>query len=255
MTFSYISHQLKAKKRHGVHSPFVYNLSEEVLYSKGAKRASEIEKLRQRLSTDPREVELIDLGAGSRVNSGNLRSVSEMVKTSSTPIQVAQMLQRLVIHSGHTHLLEVGTNLGLTSAYLAASSDNAKFIGLEGDPFLASEAVKNLKSLGLNGKILQGPFSETLDLAIDDLAQIDFAYIDGNHQYKPTIEYFKKISQVINSKSVIAVGDIHWSMEMTEAWEEIKEDSNVSLTIDLFHLGLVFFQTGRHGREHFRLKL
>jgi predicted O-methyltransferase YrrM len=255
MARSYIRHQIAAKRRHGVHSPFVYELGENVLYAKSATQEKEIEDLRKKLLKDQKKIELQDYGAGSRVNQSSERRISEIAKNSATPKKVAQLLQRLVQYFESENILEMGTNLGLTTAYLSSANEKTKVWSLEGDPTLAELAVKNLKNLNLNAKILVGEFEESLDSTLNQMKEVDFAYLDGNHRRVPTLAYFKSILPHCHAETVLALGDIHWSDEMEEAWEEIKSNEKITLTIDLFHVGLVFFRKGRSEVEHFRLKL
>jgi predicted O-methyltransferase YrrM len=233
----------------------VYNLSEEVLHKRTAKKASEIEAIRKELLRDQTIINLIDYGAGSRKTSGSKRSVSEIAKTSSTPVVMAQMMQRLISYLELDNVVELGTNLGLTTAYLAAAGPKTRVISLEGDPSLASIAVKNLQKIGLEAEIIEGRFEDNLDLALAKMVNVDFAYIDGNHRKEPTLNYFKSILEKTSANSVLVFGDIHWSEEMEEAWKEIKQNKSVTFTIDLFDIGMVFFRKDRAEVEHFTIRL
>ncbi|MCZ4408072.1 class I SAM-dependent methyltransferase [Cryomorphaceae bacterium 1068] len=255
MAKAYLNYRLKAKKRHGVHSPFVYNLSEEVFYKSSTKKAEEIEAVRKELLRDQTLIELVDYGAGSRIYKGYERSISEIAKTSSSPTAMAQLMQRLISFLNLNNVLELGTNLGITTAYLTAANPNARVISLEGDPSLASIAVKNLQKIGLEAEIIEGRFEDTLDLALAKMPTVDFAYIDGNHRKQPTLNYFQTVLEKTTENSVLAFGDIHWSQEMEGAWNTIKQNKTVTLTIDLFDLGLVFFRKDRTEAEHFIIRL
>jgi hypothetical protein len=48
--------------------------------------------------------------------------------------------------------------------------------------------------------------------------------------------------------------DIHWSEGMERAWEEIKRDPAVTLTIDIFFVGLVFFRKMQLIPQHFTIR-
>ncbi len=252
---AYLNYRLKAKKRHGVHSPFVYTLSEAVFHNRYAKQSSEIEEVRKALLRNYTLIELKDYGAGSRKSTNSKRSVSEIAKTSSTPIAMAQMMQRLISFLDLNNVLELGTNLGLTTAYLAAANPNFRVISLEGDPSLASLAVKNLQKIGLEAEIIEGRFEDNLDLALAKMPSVDFVYIDGNHRKEPTLNYFQSLLERTTENSVLAFGDIHWSEEMEETWNTIKQNKTVTLTIDLFDLGLVFFRKDRTEAEHFTIRI
>ncbi len=153
------------------------------------------------------------------------------------------MLFHLVQFSKAKNILELGTSMGLGTAYLSKSDGRNKVITIEGCKNISEQAQKNLDSIkAKNIDFIVGDFSEKLDEAIKKLNfKIDFAYLDGNHQYKPTLEYFKKIESSLHNNSVIVLDDIHWSVEMEKAWEEIKQQKNVSVSIDLYRMGVLFF--------------
>jgi predicted O-methyltransferase YrrM len=79
---------------------------------------------------------------------------------------------------------------------------------------------------------------------------VDFVFFDGNHQKQPTINYFEICLQKAHEKSVFVFDDIHWSEEMEQAWAYIKNHPKVTVTIDLFWIGIVFFRT-EQVKEHF----
>jgi predicted O-methyltransferase YrrM len=255
MAKAYLNYRLKAKKRHGVHSPFVYKLSEAVLHKRSALKSKEIEGLRTELLNNHQVIDLIDYGAGSRKTRSPKRSISEIAKTSSSAKPMAQMMQRLISFLNVDNALELGTNLGITTAYLAAAHPGIRVISLEGDPSLASIAVKNLQKIGLDVEIIEGKFEDTLDLTLTTMDRVDFAYVDGNHRKEPTLNYFQTLLEKTTESSVLAFGDIHWSQDMEEAWNLIKQNKTVTLTIDLFDLGLVFFRKDRTEAEHFTIRL
>jgi len=80
-------------------------------------------------------------------------------------------------------------------------------------------------------------------------------YIDGNHRKGPTLRYFDKMSSSISDSSFIVLDDIHWSQEMEDAWEEIKNDDRALLTIDLFFVGLVFFRHDFKIKQDFKIRM
>lgn len=250
---AYIQYKLKAKQRHGVHSPFVYQLVENVLLSKGANRTGEIEALRKVLLKNHTEITCTDLGAGSKVMKGKVRRISKIAASSSTSKLHAAMLQRLIGYLNYVNVIELGTNLGLTSAYLAAAKNHPTLTTIEGDPALHKLATENLKSLNLKVSAICASFEEGLPAVLRSMKNIDFAYIDGNHMFEPTLSYFDRIANRINDGGAVAIGDIHWSGEMENAWKTICEKPGNLIFIDLFHLGLVFFRKGQ-AREHFTLK-
>jgi predicted O-methyltransferase YrrM len=86
------------------------------------------------------------------------------------------------------------------------------------------------------------------------MSRIDLAFIDGNHRKEPTLRYFETILPKTHEGSCIVFDDIHWSSEMEEAWELIRKDERVKLSIDLFFIGIVFFRTEFREKQHFSIR-
>lgn len=252
MAKAFISHRIRAKTRHGVHSPFVYDLIERVFKPDHARRRDGIEALRKSLKSDRMPLNIEDHGAGSR-RGATARTVSSVARHSSTPPRRARMMQRLIDHLECGNVLELGTNLGLTTAYLSSARHCRRCVSIEADKALAQRARNHLKNLDIDAEVVCGVFDDALPEVLGGLGFVDFAYIDGNHRLDPTLTYFRMIGKHAGPRSVIVVGDIHWSAGMETAWKEIKKDPAVTLTIDLFDLGLVFFHTDR-AKQHFTLR-
>lgn len=148
----------------------------------------------------------------------------------------------------------MGTCLGLTTAYLATAAPDAQVISIEGCPETAAIAEENISSLGItNSGILVGNFDKILPDVINLLPELDFVFIDGNHRKDATLNYFNSCLPKLSDNSVMIFDDIYWSQGMKEAWNEIKAHPQVTLTIDLFWIGLVYVRKGR-AKEHFRIK-
>ena len=80
------------------------------------------------------------------------------------------------------------------------------------------------------------------------------AFIDANHTYANTLEYFSVLADKAHEKSIVVVDDIHYSEEMEKAWKAICADVRVTSTIDLYQMGLVFFDTC-YWRKNYRMRL
>jgi predicted O-methyltransferase YrrM len=102
--------------------------------------------------------------------------------------------------------------------------------------------------------LIKGNFDETLSSQISKLAVVDFAFVDGNHRQKPTLNYFNQLLEKANENSIFIFDDIHWSNEMEEAWKEIQQHPSVTLSIDLFFIGIVFFRKEQKVPQHFLIR-
>lgn len=229
---------------HGTHSPFVFDFIVHVLNSRDPDLpVSDIEQLRKQLVSDKTIIEISDLGAGSRSGSTTTREVAALAASALKPKKYAQLLYRLVRHYRPATIVELGASLGLTTAYLSRANPDASIITIEGSPAVAAMAEKHYRQLECdNIRLRIGNFDDVLPGVLQELPTIDLAYIDGNHRYQPTINYFQQFLARSGSDTILVFDDIHWSAEMEKAWEEIKAHPSVTYTIDIFFLGFVFFK-------------
>lgn len=251
----YATHYMQSNSRHGVHSPFVYKLVDQVIYDYSAKSYEEkIEKQRSILKKDSRVIQLNDLGAVSLINIEKQKTVKELASHALKPARIAKLIARLAAASNATTIIEQGTGLGITTAYLAKASPLSKVISVEGCPQTAAVARENLDTLGLQSVDLRiGDFDDILPQIIEEEEKIDFLYIGGNRRKEATLNYFHACLSKVHEKSVLIFHDIYWSEGMKEAWQEIKAHSSVSVSIDLFYIGIVFFKTDQR-KEDFKIR-
>jgi predicted O-methyltransferase YrrM len=252
----YLLHRLSAKTRHGTHSPFVYKLADEVIYDK---RQFEdyhiIEAQRKRLLQDESMIQVTDLGAGSHLNKDRTKKVKQIAKNALKRPALAQLIFRLAKFNNPKLIIELGTCLGITTSYLSKAAPKANVITIEGCPQTAAVAGKNFEELQLeNIRLEVGNFDLILPGILNAEQQLDFVYIDGNHRKDATLNYFKWCLPKVHENSMLIFDDIYWSAGMKEAWAEIKAHPQVTVTVDLFWIGLVFFKTGQ-ARQDFKLKV
>ncbi len=204
---------------------------------------------------DQRLLEIEDFGAGSRVAKNKQRRVAELADSALKPKKYAQLLYRLVKHYQPATILELGTSLGITTSYLAAANPTANIITIEGSKAIAEVAARNFAQLHLKNIEQQvGNFDDLLPSGIHHLSSIDLAYIDGNHRYEPTVNYFNQLLPALHNNSVLVFDDIHWSPGMERAWEEIRQHPAVQCTVDIFFLGFVFFRKEFKVKQHFAVR-
>lgn len=249
----------------GVHSPYLFEWVRMVMSDKNAYRIwNDIERVRAQMLASKEVVEFVDYGSGKRLlgeNARNERLVREIAKGSLAKAKYAQMLFKLVNWLGHQlrkddeglTIVELGTSLGVTTAYMAGVDARDKVYTYEGCEAVAKIARNNWETLGvnniecrigaINGEILK-----------DCLERVDIAFVDANHTYVASLEYFNVLADKVHEKSVIVMDDIYHSEEMEKAWKEICEDERVTTTIDLYQMGLVFFDK-HYWKRNYRMRL
>jgi len=243
----YLWHRLVGKNRHGTHSPFVYRLVDEVIYDYKRKDIyNDIEGIRTQLLSDNRVITVTDLGAGSLVNNNKQKKISEIAKNALKPPKLAQLLYRLVKDQQPQNMIELGTCLGTTSLYLKSAVPSAELYTLEGCPQTGNVAKEVFERSNVDSiKQVIGNFDDTLKEVIDSLDQLDFVFVDGNHQKDATLKYFEWCLPKVHENTLLIFDDIYWSEGMKEAWAQIKAHPQVTVTIDLFWIGLVYFKKGQ----------
>lgn len=252
----YCNYLLSAKTRYEVHSPFVFSFINDILRDQRHYYAfDEIEHLRSTLLADETSITVEDFGAGSKINKTPDRKVSAIAKNTLITPKFGQLMFRIATNFKPEKVLEIGTSLGVSALYLAKAVPEAQIITLEGSSSVAQIAEKQFKTLHAdNVTIITGEFSQSLPKALNKLTSVDLAFVDGNHRYAPTLQYFETLKPYLHHDSVVIFDDIHWSDEMHQAWEAIKKDPSVTLSIDLFFKGIVFFKPGFHAKTHLVLQ-
>lgn len=252
---SWLNHLVKARTRHGVHSPFVFDLINNVLRNAGEQpEYAAIEALRDELLDSDQTIRVNDLGVGSRKLDLPVRAVSDMARTSLKPARQAQLLFRLVRYFQPRHVLELGTSFGISTLYLAKGAEDGTVHTIEGCPQTLRIAQHNFDSLrqrNINASL--GSFRSKLPEALKRMASVDLVFIDGHHAMEPTVDYFEQCLAKAHNGTVFILDDIHWSRGMEEAWEKVKAHPRVTVTIDLYDLGLVFLRM-EQAPQHFKLR-
>lgn len=252
---SYLGHLMMARNRHGVHSPFVYDLIAQVLRPSDVLPAyAELEQARADLLESDQTIRVNDLGAGSRVHDQSLRRVADMARTALKPPKQAQLLFRLARYLNAGSVLELGTSFGITTLYLSSGAEDGEVHTIEGCPQTYRIAQHQFERFGRsNIHTHLGSFRSMLPEVLRRMEPLDLVFIDGHHAEAPTREYFELCLQRAHNDTVFVLDDIHWSRGMEAAWSAIKSHPRVTVTIDLYSMGLVFLRS-EQAKEHFRLR-
>ncbi len=245
---------LKSNNQHRIHSPFVYDLITKCFYDKKKHTAySELKNYRNKLFQNNKIIKITDFGAGSRVFKSNKRKLSAIAKNAGITSKRQQLLFRLVKYFNAENILELGTSLGLGTATMAFANPSAKITTIEGCPNTSKVAQSyfdkfKIENIEIHNSTFEGYFSKCPS------EKYDFVYIDGNHNKENTLNYFEILLDRINLDSVLIFDDIYWSPEMTEAWLQIIQHPKVTVSIDTFYWGLVFFRSEQE-KQHFTIRV
>lgn len=250
---SYIKFLLKSTNQHGVHSPFVYNLVTNCFYDHSKYEAYKtILNYKKELLKNKNKIQVTDLGVGSHVTKQRERIISEIAKNAGTTNKRAKLLFRLVTYFKPDAILELGTSLGIATQAMSLAHPEANITTIEGCSAISKFTKANFETHHLkNINLITGDFNEV----VKDVASnaYDLIFFDGNHDQEATLHYFESLLQTAHNNSVFIFDDIYWSKNMTDAWEIIKQHPKVTITVDTFYWGFVFFRK-EQVQEHFTIR-
>ncbi|NMB73138.1 MAG: SAM-dependent methyltransferase [Bacteroidales bacterium] len=239
---------------HGIHSPFLFRMAEEVFTDPSDKREFEpIEVLHNDLLKDTTPVLGTDPGAGSR-RKHKERTLGTFVRTASITPAYGRMLTRLVRFARPERIVEWGTGAGISTLYLALAMPSVPVFTVEGNPWLADRARAHFQKSGYtNIHPVTGLFEETFHRVLPETPLPCVFFIDGNHTSNGTMHIIERIMNHIHPESVIVLDDIRWSEEMYITWKKLISSPDISISIDLFSMGILLFRPGLW-KQHFRIR-
>ncbi|MBL0063459.1 MAG: class I SAM-dependent methyltransferase [Bacteroidetes bacterium] len=251
----FLKYKLMGGTAHDVHSPFVFDLLNDVIRDETPFYIyDKIEALRARLLLDESILSVTDLGTGGERNQKRSLKVKYIAGTFLKSARCSQLLFRLVNHFHPKNILELGTSLGITTLYLASPYRKTQVITMEGCPETANKAREHFDLFQMeNIRVVTGDFGLNLSSVLENIGETGMVFFDGNHKRDATLSYFNQALRHAGNDTIFIFDDIHWSREMEAAWNTIKANPRVTLSIDLFQLGLIFFRSGIP-RQHFVLK-
>ena len=251
----FFSFYRKAQTLYDIHSPMVAAYLQSAVEDRRTFYAFPvIESYRKRILEDSTTLPIYDLGAGSKVNTNPIRTVSDIARSTPVPPRVGRRLFKTVNFFKPKTMIELGTSLGISTMYQSAARPSAALYSLEGNPAVAEYTNRQCQQMGFSSiRIVTGNFDHVLPQLLQKLDCVDYAFIDGNHQYQPTLQYTQWLLSKIHSESVIIIADIYWSDDMKRAWEVLKCLPEVKASIDLYDFGVLLFSPSFRQKQHWIL--
>ncbi|PQV45700.1 methyltransferase family protein [Jejuia pallidilutea] len=186
--------------------------------------------------------------------------VSDICKKAASKAKWCEFLYMIAKHINNPKVLEIGTNLGVSGAYIleAINAKDGYFVTIEGLPKLCEIASQKFGTIShdSNFEVVEGLYDDTFPKVMNKNTAFNLLFIDGNHKKTPTLEYFNTLKSKISSPALFVFDDIYWSNEMKEAWQIIINDNDVNFSIDLYEQGLVVIDKNETlDKKHFELHL
>lgn len=254
MIYEFLKYLITSKKRKSkIKSVFLSKFAIKVLNDfKNNNNFIEIEEKRKKLLCNHQTIKVIDLGAGSKKKSSNLKKVSTIAKNSLTSAKYCRMLYRLVCFTKSQNILELGTSFGVATLYFAECKSIKKIITVEGDVNISHIANENFSNYEGKIELINSDFDSFLH-NLNPEKKFDIIFIDGNHKKEATIKYFNFLKEFLNDKAVVIFDDIRWSRDMLAAWNEISKPNSDYFTVDVFKMGFAFFGYDVENRKNWVL--
>lgn len=251
---NYLFYFFTSQTKYDIHSPFVFDFIVNVLNVRKQKpHYHSIELLRTKMLKSTALINLQPLGARPQTTDV-IQKVSVVCERTSKSAKYAELLERICHYYQPQFAIELGTSLGISTLYQASGIDNGTLYTIEGNSDSVRVAKYNAEQAELeNIQFLEGDFQTELPKLLTELPMLDYVFFDGNHALEPTLHYFEVCLKKAHNSSVFVFDDIRWSDEMKLAWEKIKNHPKVTVTIDLYSMGLVFFRKEQE-KEHFVLR-
>jgi predicted O-methyltransferase YrrM len=224
---------------HGIHSPFLFRLINEVFAKDMDYEAlRKIENYRQSLNSHSGKLVISDLGALSN-RLPVIKKVKTIAEKESISHHYGKLLYNLAREFNPANTIELGTCLGVGTLYLALGNPGGKVISIEGSPEKSSLASSMLQKYAPNAEVITGNFDDQLPEVLQSSGKADLVFIDGNHKKEFTLKYLDDILVYSHDDTVLIFDDINWSPEMMEAWRDVQNHPKTRVCLDLFRIGIV----------------
>ncbi len=251
IVFEYIKYKWNAKGRHGIHSPFVYDLVDKLF--KISFSSSNLKILKQTfksLEKNKKTITIKDFGAGSH-KLGNQRSIQEIFRVSSSKGHYGKILFQLSNYFKPKQILEFGTSLGIGTLHFHLGNPDSLITTIEACPETLNFTKDFLKDKVSNVNFIESTFSDFLNQI--STKKYDLIFVDGHHDGKATIDYIQKLEKYSHNDTIFILDDIRWSDDMFEAWNILRNSEKYNVSIDLFRMGILIPRK-QQVKEHFVLR-
>jgi len=197
-------------------------------------------------------LQVTDFGKGSKHFKNNKRKICDIAKYAGISTKKAKLLIKIVEYFEPKTVLELGTSLGLSTLILCRQN-KTEVTTIEGCKNTINKAKVYLDTYKLNSILFYNKNFDSILPKITANSKFDLIYFDGNHKKKATLKYFNKCLNCINNETLFIFDDIYLSKEMQESWQEIRKHKLVSVSIDTFYYGLIFFRK-ELTKQHFIIR-
>lgn len=196
-----------------------------------------------------------EYGAGSRILNNKQHSIKSMAQRGACSPLLGKILFNLTSIFNTQQVLEFGTQLGIGTAYIAASANTKNITSMEACPATLKVATDFFSKYKHGNKIetLLNTFDNSLEQLHATHKKFDLFYIDGDHRFSSLLRYFNYCKTYLATPNAIfVIDDINWSIGMFKAWKQMIQQTN-ALSFNAGRFGIIITQN-MHIKGNFMLK-
>ena len=240
---------IRYRKGFGVHSPFVFDLITKVIEEKCPYYSfQDIELLRKKMLFCTDQITYAD-----RQNRGKLRSrtLGEIVRREAIHPKHGALLFRLVNYFKSQNILQLGPTMGLSTLYLTSYAAGLRCIALETVPEFGRISKRVFEQAAHNPIDLRvGSYAALLPQALQDLGSVDFVFFNTLYEQEHNLELFNACAKYAHDNTVFVFEGIKESGKMRAFWRDVCLHPDVTVTLDLYSLGILIFRNKLHKKDY-----
>lgn len=181
------------------------------------------------------------MGAGNQ--SHHRTTVTQYFKKTAISNKYGYILTRIVEHYNVKQIIETGTGLGMSSCWMALASTNPHVQSIEGNIELIEYVRKLTSNMSITAiELHHGSVDDLLPTLVKDIREGTLLFLDANHTAAATLRYFNIIIPFVKDDTIIVFDDINYSADMQMAWHTIIKHQRVTLSVNLYRMGVIFFR-------------
>lgn len=239
---------LRYRRGYGVHSPFVFNLITKVIEEKCSYYSFyDIELLRRELYYREDKLPCPDRSHPGRMK---YRQIGEIVYCEAIKPSHGKLLFRLANYFKSQRILQIGPNVGISTLYLTSYAKEVRCIALENVPQFAEIARQVFERAGKHIDLRVGSYASLLPQALRDLGEVDLVYFNTLYEQQHTEALFESCLPYVGDWTLFVFEGIKSSQRMRAFWDAVCARPEVTVTIDLYTMGIVFFNPKLHKQNY-----
>ena len=240
---------IRYRKGFGVHSPFVYNLITKVIEERCPYYCfDDIELVRKQLLFCNATLTLPERTRNRKVCR---RTVGQVVAHEAIKPKHGALLFRLANYFKSKQILQLGCSVGIPTLYLTAYASEVHCIVLESVPELASVARMAFEKAACRSADLRvGAYGDLLPEALAEMPCPDLIYFDASIGWQEQADLFEACLQRAGDDTLFVFEGIRANRRMRAFWKAACQRAEVTISVDLYSMGLLFFNKKLHKRNY-----